>query len=109
MATQQEIIKRFMKALDTHKLNWSDKDFYKKILDDAIEYATSGSSRHFSTIAEAITAMKADIRSTNNANTFLKNYCGINLDNTDTEPQNLSSPKLKLPPISRELLSLSTV
>ena len=25
MATQQEIIKRFMKALDTHKLNWSDK------------------------------------------------------------------------------------
>ena len=46
MATQQEIIKRFMKALDTHKLNWSDKDFYKKILDDAIEYATSGSSRH---------------------------------------------------------------
>ena len=72
MATQQEIIKRFMKALDTHKLNWSDKDFYKKILDDAIEYATSGSSRHFSTIAEAITAMKADIRSTNNADTFLK-------------------------------------
>lgn len=84
MATQQEIIKRFMKALDTHKFNWSDKDFYKKILDEAIDYATSGSSRHFSTIAEAITAMKADIRSTNNADTFLKNFCGINLDNTDT-------------------------
>lgn len=45
---------------------------------------SSGTSRHFSTIAEAIAAMKADINSTNNADSFLKNFCGINLDNTDT-------------------------
>ena len=92
MATQQEVIKKFMASLDTHTFKLSDvsgdqaitKEFTTKILDAAINYATSGTGRHFNTIAEAITAMKADISSTNNADIFLKEFCGINLDNTDT-------------------------
>ena len=78
MATQQEVIKRFMAALDTTSKKGT------AALDEAINYATNGTNRHFKTIAEVITAMKADISSTNNADNFLKNFCGINLDNTDT-------------------------
>ena len=78
MATQQDVIKKFMAALDTTTLKGT------AALDEAINYATSGTRRPFSTIAEAISAMKADITATDNADTFLKDVCGIDLSNEDT-------------------------
>lgn len=84
MATQQEVIKKFMKSLDTHTFSWSDKNFMTKILDNAINYATRESSRPFSTIAKAIEEMLNDCKNAKSADDFLKTYCGINLDDTDT-------------------------
>lgn len=83
MATQQEVIKAFMKALDVHTLKRSnfknDAAFTTNILDFAVK-ACSG----FGSMQKAINQMLADQKKAGNADTFLKKYCGINLANTDT-------------------------
>lgn len=77
----QEIIKRFMKSLDTA----SNTDV--SALNEAVKYATGG---YFQNILAAIGQMVADCQSYNNANpsngwsNFLKEKCGIDLSNTDT-------------------------
>ncbi len=75
MATQQEVIKKFMASLDTTTKKG------EAALNDAVKDATGGK---YSTIKAVIDEMKKNIASVNNADTFLKNYCGIDLTNTDT-------------------------
>ena len=75
--TQQEVMQRFMKSLDTTTKSG------EAALDEAIDYATKNSNRHFSTIAQALAAMKDDIATTNDAEKFLLEKCGIDLSNTD--------------------------
>ena len=74
MSTQQEVIKKFMASLDTTTLSG------KAALDEAIKAATN----YFDNIEDAIAQMIKDSKNAKNSNDFLKNYCGINLDNTDT-------------------------
>ena len=71
--SQQEIIKRFMKSLDTTNLSGL------KALDQAINYATGG---YFANMTAAINQMLDDCK-TLGANNFLLKKCGINLNNTD--------------------------
>ena len=83
MATQQEVIKAFMKALDTHTLtkksNETDVAFTTRIINAAIKACSK-----FSGVQAVIDQMLADCKNANNATTFLKNYCGIDLSNNDT-------------------------
>lgn len=83
MATQQEVIKTFMKALDVHTIKRSnfssDKEFTTNVLDFAVKACSS-----FGSMQKAINQMLADQKKAGNADTFLKKYCGINLANTDT-------------------------
>lgn len=68
MAAQQEVIKKFMAALnDSNALN------------DAIK-----SSTIFSSADDAINKMIRDCKNAKSGDEFLKKYCGINLDNDDT-------------------------
>ncbi len=75
MATQQEVIKRLMASLDTTTLMGSDA------LDAAIKSATGNK---YSSVQEVIADMKKNAKATNNARKFLRDYCGIILDNADT-------------------------
>ena len=83
MATQKEVIKTFMKALDVHTIKRSnfssDKEFTTNILDFAVKACSN-----FGGMQKAINQMLADQKKAGNADTFLKKYCGINLANTDT-------------------------
>ena len=71
--TVQEVIKKFMKSLDTTTLEG------EKALDKAVQ-----SCSDFSSIQDAINQMVSTCKSVNNSSTFLERYCGINLSNTDT-------------------------
>ena len=62
-----------MSALNTTNLSG------ESALDEAVQACSD-----FSSIQDAINQMVADCKSVNNSNTFLKNYCGIILDNDDT-------------------------
>ena len=75
MATQQEVIKKFMKSLDTTSL------YGETALNAAVKSATNSK---FTTIQSVIDQMVSDCKSASSADDFLKNYCGIVLDNTDT-------------------------
>ena len=83
MATQKEVIKTFMKALETHTLtkksNETDVAFTTRIIDAAIKACSK-----FSGVQAVIDQMLADCKNANNTTTFLKNYCGIDLSNNDT-------------------------
>ena len=89
MATQQEVIKQFMKALDTHTFKRSsfksDAALATEILDNAIKKCSG-----FSSAQAVINQMLADCESYNAADSkngwedFLLEKCGINLDNRDT-------------------------
>ena len=89
MATQQEVIKQFMKALDVHTFKRSsfssDTALATKILDTAIKKCSG-----FSSAQAVINQMLADCESYNAADSkngwenFLLEKCGINLDNRDT-------------------------
>ena len=73
MATQQEVIKVFMASLDkTSKKGTS-------ALDEAIQASST-----FSGVQAVINKMKSDIAKAGDATKFLKDYCGIDLTNTDT-------------------------
>ena len=73
--TPQEVIKKFMKSLDTTTYSGISA------LSQAVSVASDG---YFKDVNSAITQMVADCRNAGNATTFLKNYCGIDLSNTDT-------------------------
>ena len=69
-----EVIKKFMASLDKTTLSGT------AALDEAIKAATNGK---FKTSEEVINKMIEDCQSAKSADDFLKNYCGINLDNED--------------------------
>ena len=73
--SQQDIIKKFMYYLDNTTYSGA------AAVNGAVKYATGGYYKDFSA---AINQMVADCKKTNNADTFLQKYCGINLSNTDT-------------------------
>ncbi len=73
MATQQDVIKKFMASLDTTTLSGT------AAVDEAIRACSN-----FGSLQELISQMVSDCRTVNNANNFLLNYCGINLNNEDT-------------------------
>ena len=72
--TPQQVIQSFMGALDKTTLSGS------KALDEAIAACSS----KFSTIKEAVAACVADCKKAGDANTFLRQYCGIELTDYDT-------------------------
>ena len=69
----QDVIKRFMSALDKTSL--------KGVA--AVDQAIQASSKFLST-EDVILRMVKDCRKVNNADTFLRDYCNIILDNADT-------------------------
>ena len=73
MATQQEVIKKFMKSLDTTSKSG------KIALDAAIKACSS-----FGNLKSVVTQLIGDCQSATDAKTFLKEKCGIILDNKDT-------------------------
>ena len=73
MATQQEVIKAFMKSLDNTTKSG------EAALNEAIKACSP-----FNNFAEVKAAMSRDINSAGDADNFLKTYCGIDLDNDDT-------------------------
>ena len=89
MATQQEVIKKFMAALDTHTLtkrsNETDAALATRIIDTAIR-----ASSNFKSTQEVIDKIVEDCESylaadsKNGYKKFLLEKCGINLDNDDT-------------------------
>ena len=72
--TQQDVIKRFMRSLDTTNAKG------EAALNEAIKYATGG---YFSSFSAAVKQMVADCKNMS-ANNFLLKKCGINLSNKDT-------------------------
>ena len=72
--TPQDVIKSFMASLDKTTLSGS------KALDAAIDACSS----KFSTIKEAIAQCVEDCKKTDDAMTFLRQYCGIELTDYDT-------------------------
>ena len=73
--SQQDVIKKFMKSLDTTTYSGISA------LNQAVSVASGG---YFSNISAAINQMVDDCRTTGNATNFLKNSCGIDLSNSDT-------------------------
>ena len=73
--TEQDVIKKFMKTLDTTNNSGIGA------LNEAINAATGG---YFQNANAAINQMLADCRNASSANVFLENCCGINLSNSDT-------------------------
>ncbi|MBR1730567.1 MAG: calcium-binding protein, partial [Selenomonadaceae bacterium] len=73
MSNQQEVIKKFMASFDNTTLNGTEA------LDEAIKVCSN-----FNSIQEVINKMISDCENAGSADDFLKNYCGIDLNNTDT-------------------------
>ena len=71
----QDVIKTFMKTLDT------TKNSGVAALNEAVSVATGG---YFTDAQTAIDAMVSDCKSVGNSYNFLSNKCGIVLNNTDT-------------------------
>ncbi|SEH27608.1 calcium-binding protein [Selenomonas sp. KH1T6] len=85
MATQQEVIKKFMQSLDNSKLSGT------KALDEAVKNCSGGKFKSMDALKEdfvhALSKYGAKDGSRNydqQAENFLKNYCGIDLTNADT-------------------------
>lgn len=83
MATQLEVIQKFMKSLDTHTLtkksNETSDAFATRIIDAAVKACSN-----FGGAQAVIKQMLADYQTAGDATTFLKNFCGIDLSNKDT-------------------------
>lgn len=73
--TPQDIIKKFMKSLDTTTYSGTPA------LNQAVNFATNG---YFPDAQTAIDQMVADCASSSSYTSFLKNYCDIDLSNSDT-------------------------
>ena len=78
MATQQEIMKKFIAFLDTTTLSGT------AAVSEAINRATTGTRKKFADLDAAIAQMLKDCKAAGNADTFLRQYCGIILGNSDT-------------------------
>ena len=73
MATQQEVIKNFMNALDNTTLSGAEA------VDAAIQACSN-----FSSTQAVIDQLISDCQSSDSGDEFLRNYCGIILGNEDT-------------------------
>ena len=73
--SQQDVIKKFMNSLDT------TNDSGMSAVNQAIKAASGG---YFLNINNVVDQMVADCQAAGDADTFLKNYCGIDLSNDDT-------------------------
>ena len=71
----QDVIKKFMKSLDT-----TDNSGISA-LNQAVQAASGG---YFVNVNAVIDKLVADCQTAGSADTFLKNYCGIDLTNDDT-------------------------
>ena len=71
--SQQQVIQNFVRSMANTALNSALK------LDEAIK-----NSSGFNSLQEVIDKMVADCRTVNDAETFLRDYCGIFTDNKDT-------------------------
>ena len=71
----QDVIKKFIKSLDTTNNSGISA------LNQAVKEASGG---YFANINEVIDKMIADCQAAGGYNNFLKKYCGIILDNSDT-------------------------
>ena len=74
MITQQSVIKEFMTALDATNSKG------KSAVNEAVKKASNGV---YGSVDDLIRKFYSDIIKAKNATTFLKNYCGINLDSKD--------------------------
>ena len=72
--TQHDVLKTFMSSLDKTTLTGTEA-----ALDEAIKACSN-----FSGIQNAIDSFMSDCRNASDVDTFLKDYCGIILDNADT-------------------------
>ena len=68
-----EVMKRFVQSMANSKLNTKAK------LDEAVKACS-----HFNSLQEVINQLLSDRKNASDAETFLKKYCGIFLDNADT-------------------------
>lgn len=75
MSQQRDFIRNFMAFLDTTELSGVDA------LNEAVKICTKSK---FTTIQALINQMVSDCRQTNDAEKFLQDYCGIDLNNEDT-------------------------
>lgn len=73
--TAQDVIKKFMKSLDT--TNYSGT----AAVNQAVSVASGG---YFRNVQAVIDSMINDRNNSTDGNSFLQNYCGIILDNDDT-------------------------
>ena len=73
--TQKEVIQTFMGVLDTVNSDGISK------LNQAVSVASGG---YFTNVNAAVNQMVIDCQNAGSASNFLTNYCGINLNNTDT-------------------------
>ena len=71
----QEVILSFMSSLDQTTLAGT------AALDEAISYASGGT---FGSESDLISSFLSDLQSAGSGTAFLKDYCGIDLDNADT-------------------------
>ena len=89
--TQQEVIQKFMKALDQANVDVKKsilattlKNNVKKAVDNALDEAfQSASNNRFNSMQELINSFLNDCAIANDEKDFLRNYCGIILDNED--------------------------
>ena len=86
MATQQEVIKKFMQSLDNSK----QKDV-QRALDEAVKNCSNGKFSSMKALTDSfvrdVSRYGGDDHSRDydkQVDKFLKNYCGITLDNADT-------------------------
>ena len=75
MASQQEIIQTFMRSLDNSGLSGVEA------VDEAIRVC---SNYRVNTLQDAVNIMASECNEAGSADNFLRNYCGIILDNEDT-------------------------
>ena len=71
--SQQDVIKNFMHSLDVTTFSGTDA------LDEAVK-----ASSKFTSTQELIDTMISDCKNAESADVFLRDYCGIILDNSDT-------------------------
>ena len=83
MATQQEVIKKFMKVLGgISNLDTIWTPHYA--VDEAFKKASEGSARSFNSMQDVMDSFLRDFDNAPSGDDFLTQYCGINLENEDS-------------------------
>lgn len=80
MATALGVIKKFVSYLDNSDKVISGAAEAEKVLDAAVQAATA----NFSSLKEVVGSLIGDIKKSASGSSFLRHYCGIELDNADT-------------------------